>query len=402
MIGRAPRRPACRPRARASRAGPCRRRRRVEPLVPDRRLERVGLPELERRGRLHVEVAVGEDRRRGRGTVRGRDLAHDERPLSVQDELGLAAAATNLVDHSAARTTSSACAGSALTDGMRSGSPARRARRVRSRSRRESRLKPRRIWAASASARSFFRPWFSIWRIRSRVTLKARPTSSSVRGCSRRGRSATRARAARGARAVEDRAEAPRSASSPPRSSGSGTESSVRKCPNSDSSSSPTGFSSETGVCALRGAPARPPQGADRARARSRSRSAHGRASRSSALGADDLVQLLDHVHGHPDRARLVGERTGDRLPDPPGRMGRELEALAVVELLRRPHKADRSLLDQVEERQALVAVALGDRDDEPQVRLHHRLLRRVLTALDPLRELDLLRRREQRALPCP
>src|SRR5437763_10145008 len=35
----------------------------------------------------------------------------------------------------------------------------------------------------TASARSFFRLWFSIWRIRSRVTLKARPTSSSVRGC---------------------------------------------------------------------------------------------------------------------------------------------------------------------------------------------------------------------------
>src|SRR4029079_5289252 len=36
---------------------------------------------------------------------------------------------------------------------------------------------------ASASARSFFRLWFSICRIRSRVTLKVRPTSSSVLGC---------------------------------------------------------------------------------------------------------------------------------------------------------------------------------------------------------------------------
>ena len=40
-----------------------------------------------------------------------------------------------------------------------------------------------RTLAASASARSFFRLWCSIWRIRSRVTLNARPTSSSVRGC---------------------------------------------------------------------------------------------------------------------------------------------------------------------------------------------------------------------------
>ena len=49
---------------------------------------------------------------------------------------------------------------------------------------------PRRAQATSrsfwASARlcSFFSDWFSIWRIRSRVTLNVRPTSSSVRGCS--------------------------------------------------------------------------------------------------------------------------------------------------------------------------------------------------------------------------
>ena len=33
---------------------------------------------------------------------------------------------------------------------------------------------------ASGSASSFLSVWFSIWRIRSRVTLNARPTSSSV------------------------------------------------------------------------------------------------------------------------------------------------------------------------------------------------------------------------------
>ncbi len=41
-----------------------------------------------------------------------------------------------------------------------------------------------RSFCASARDCSFFRLWFSIWRIRSRVTLKVRPTSSSVRGCS--------------------------------------------------------------------------------------------------------------------------------------------------------------------------------------------------------------------------
>ena len=41
-----------------------------------------------------------------------------------------------------------------------------------------------RSFCASASDCSFFSDWFSIWRIRSRVTLNVRPTSSSVRGCS--------------------------------------------------------------------------------------------------------------------------------------------------------------------------------------------------------------------------
>ena len=113
-------------------------------------------------------------------------------------------------------------------------------------------------------------------------------------------------------------------------------------------------------------------------------------------LRADDLVQLLDDVHGHADRPRLVGERARDGLADPPCRVRRELEALAVVELLGRAHEPDRPLLDQVEERQTLVAVALGDRDDETQVRLDHLLLRAVVAALDPLRELDLLRGCEQ------
>ncbi len=41
-----------------------------------------------------------------------------------------------------------------------------------------------RSFCASASDCSFLSDWFSIWRMRSRVTLKVRPTSSSVRGCS--------------------------------------------------------------------------------------------------------------------------------------------------------------------------------------------------------------------------
>src|SRR5581483_57682 len=114
------------------------------------------------------------------------------------------------------------------------------------------------------------------------------------------------------------------------------------------------------------------------------------------ALGAADLVELLDDVDRDPDRPGFVRERAGDGLPDPPGRVGRELEALAVVELLRGADQAERPLLDQVEERQALVAVVLGDRDDESQVGLDHLLLGVEVATLDALGQVDLLLRGQQ------
>ena len=83
----------------------------------------------------------------------------------------------------------------------------------------------------------------------------------------------------------------------------------------------------------------------------------------------------FDHVHGHTDGARLIGERAADRLPDPPGGVGRELVAAPVLELVDRLDQADVAFLDEVEELQATIGVFLGDRDDEAQVCLHHFLL---------------------------
>ena len=71
------------------------------------------------------------------------------------------------------------------------------------------------------------------------------------------------------------------------------------------------------------------------------------------AADADELVDRLDHVHRHADRAGLVGDAAGDRLPDPPRRVGRELVAAAPVELLDGAHQAEVALLDQVEEQHA-------------------------------------------------
>src|ERR1044072_5409685 len=82
------------------------------------------------------------------------------------------------------------------------------------------------------------------------------------------------------------------------------------------------------------------------------------------ALNMGDTVELLDHVHRNADRPRLVGDRPGDRLADPPGRVGGELVATAVVELLDSPDQPQRTLLDEVEETEAAPQIAFSDRDD--------------------------------------
>ena len=75
------------------------------------------------------------------------------------------------------------------------------------------------------------------------------------------------------------------------------------------------------------------------------------------------------------DRAGLVGNGPSDCLANPPRRVGGELEAAPIVELLHRPHQAEVALLDEIQEGQPTVAVALGDRDDEAQVCLGEQVL---------------------------
>ena len=115
------------------------------------------------------------------------------------------------------------------------------------------------------------------------------------------------------------------------------------------------------------------------------------------AAFARHLALAVEDVHGHADRPGLVADAALDGLADPPRGVGRELVALAPVELLDRADEADDPLLDQVEERQAVTLVALGDRDDEAQVGVDHPLLRVVVAALDELCELDLLLRGQER-----
>src|SRR3972149_1544505 len=72
------------------------------------------------------------------------------------------------------------------------------------------------------------------------------------------------------------------------------------------------------------------------------------------------LAGALDDVHGQADCARLVGKGARDRLTDPPGDVGAELEAAPVVELLDAADEAGVPFLDEVEQRQGAGLGGLG------------------------------------------
>ena len=78
----------------------------------------------------------------------------------------------------------------------------------------------------------------------------------------------------------------------------------------------------------------------------------------------------------------------GDRLPDPPRRIGREFVAAAIFELIDGLHQADIAFLDQIKELQAAVRVFLGDGDHEAQIGLDHLLLRLARLALALLHDM--------------
>ena len=93
------------------------------------------------------------------------------------------------------------------------------------------------------------------------------------------------------------------------------------------------------------------------------------------------------------------------RLADPPRRVRRELVAPLVVELVDGPHEADVAFLDEVQELQAAVRVLLRDRHDEAQVRLDQRrlgLIRDALAAQDLAHRLAQHALRQARPLPRP
>src|SRR5215212_17819 len=104
-------------------------------------------------------------------------------------------------------------------------------------------------------------------------------------------------------------------------------------------------------------------------------------------VGPVVLVDLLDHVDRDTNGPPFVGDGAGNSLPYPPRRVRRKLVAFGVVELLGRPYEPEVALLDQVEKRDAAVAVFLGYGDHEPQIGLHETVLGPLTPAGYPLGE---------------
>ena len=86
--------------------------------------------------------------------------------------------------------------------------------------------------------------------------------------------------------------------------------------------------------------------------------------------GLPHAVDGLHHVHRDTDGAGLVRDGAGDGLTDPPGGVGGEAEAAVTVKLFSSLDQADVALLDQVEERQIVAHVLLGNGHHQAQVRL--------------------------------
>src|SRR5579872_6817146 len=230
--------------------------------------------------------------------------------------------------------------------------------------------------------RSLRKAFASICRMRSRVTSKSWPTSSSVwslfspipkrirRTFSSRGVSVFRTLRVCSARFMFMTASA-----------GDTTLLSSMKSPKCESSSSPIGVSRLMGSFDLEDLADLVERQLHLLRDFLRGRLAAVLLDEVAAR-SNELVDRLDHVDRDANRARLIRDGARDGLPDPPGGVRRELVAALVLELVDGFHQADVALLNEVEELQSAVRVFLRDAHDEAKVRLDELGLRLVSDAL--------------------
>src|SRR5262249_14732422 len=87
-------------------------------------------------------------------------------------------------------------------------------------------------------------------------------------------------------------------------------------------------------------------------------------------------------MHGNADGTGLIRNSTGNRLANPPGRIGAEFIAPTIFKLIDRFHQADIALLNEVEKAQATVGIFLGNAHDQAEIGLGKLTLRFVVFLL--------------------
>ena len=81
-----------------------------------------------------------------------------------------------------------------------------------------------------------------------------------------------------------------------------------------------------------------------------------------------DARHCLNHVHGDPDRATLIRHCASDGLSNPPRGIRAKLEASAVFKLIHRPHESGIAFLNEIQKREAAVAVLFSDGHNQPEI----------------------------------
>ncbi len=88
--------------------------------------------------------------------------------------------------------------------------------------------------------------------------------------------------------------------------------------------------------------------------------------------GRVHLLVPLGHLHGQPDGPAVLLDGPLQRLTDPPGGVGGEAETAFPVELVDRPHQAERSLLNEIGQVHPPVLIAARPVDHQAEVGGHH------------------------------
>jgi len=94
-------------------------------------------------------------------------------------------------------------------------------------------------------------------------------------------------------------------------------------------------------------------------------------------------------VNRQTDGFALVGQGALDGLFNPPCGIGAELAAFFGIEAFHGFHQADVAFRNQIEQREAKIAVVAGDFDDKAEVSTHHFGARFLVATFYAARQLD-------------